>query len=472
MYGNYLTNKRCLMCINFLNAKKLLNLTTVLFLFLLARTTCAGQCNFTTDPNYLNCSKQIYSPNFSEPVIVVDNYYDRSQIKPHIYYEFTNGTYSINTEGSFENTDISNIKINYRYTSGTKPTHRGFVGTSNNRLSRTTATSGAFRTEINGFGLDFSNPYYDLFWNANEHVVIIKIPAKQKGSKLVIDLNENTTYKVLIAQELRDYSGKSITQQDDVIGYVINNNEAHLLFLQVITNNFVDKEGLPNVLNVVAKLNGKLNISMPLELSKTGDPRDPNMIEVDKTCITPKELNGDILTYKVHFENEGNADAVNVYVEVKLPYGVYPFNNGNIISNTNFGSANVSVVQLSNYNFLYSIKGIKLPGLGDPKLSNKEKAKANFTFQTKTSTLITGNQFGAYAKIVFEGKNQINGAPPIDPVRTNDAVTSICAKCLKLVSEKIPNYDLPFKFDNDLLIKPNKDLEIKPAPKKSNKKGG
>jgi len=451
MNENYLTLKDCFMRNSF----------QPLFFLLLsfgAHAQLDSPCNLVGHQQYLQNNKSIQNPEnkFNGSVINVRCYASENDQSPYLYYELNDGTYSINKTAEFVNprfideVNIEKYKVNYRYTGGGKPTHRSTDGNTDSLLKKINASSTSFnnaRLSERGLGLEFSNPYYDLFETQNEHVVIVRIPSGCEECKLRVNLNENISNKsnsVLQGMFIRDYfSNKISTEYSDGQVYNINYDEEHLLFIQVKTTRNLRNFDLPDKLNIEAVLSGSQNdnTTMELELYKDGDPKDPNLIEVDKSCITPEALNSTDLLYTVHFQNEGNANAVNVYIAVNLPVGVSTSANGNVINQTNFGRANVSVDTINATTLWYEIINIELQGVGHPKTPNKEATMASFQFKAKTSDYITGNQFGAHANIIFEGKNQINGAPPIEPVRTNDAVVAICNKCDDLrCIEKIKNW--------------------------------
>ncbi len=454
MSENYLTLMN-----DFMIYSDLVNKNLFKFLFstiiLLDSFSASSQqpCDFDTDDDYLNCSKQVHSVNFSDAYFRILDYNKRNAESPSLYYEFPDGSYSISKQDLFSTEESPNhIKVNYRYASGDKPKvingdaddamlRRGYnglnVAKANDEEIANLSKTNKLPTNNERLSMDFSNPKDDLFQINDEHVIIIQIPSCNDACSLEVDLNSNTRREVLQAIELRDYNAENFNQLDGGnIRYECNFNGdgARLIFIEVKTTDITHNELNIDVLNVSAVLNCdgrtyKAMLSLDVSQAGTGEAKDPNAIEVDQNCLTPDQLNGQELIYTVHFENEGNANAVNVYIEVVFPDGVL-ITNTNPFDTKNFNSAVVSSNKIGLNTYLYTIKNIELIGIGDPSMPLKKETMASFKLKAKTTSSIKGNQFSAFANIVFEGENQIIGiSPPIEAVRTNDATTSICAKC-------------------------------------------
>lgn len=407
--------------------KKLLTLILASIFYL----ECLAQCNCAID--YLNCSKKIHPTNLLESIGKKVNCSSVKAKVPTIYYEFNDGTYSINkVDEFFTDETLNHLKINYRYVGGDKPD----VVTSNDDVSKTLNRANASFLREKRQTLDFSNPKDDLFHINDEHVIIILLPQCNSGCIVELDLNSNTNKTVLKGIEIRDYlTSNTIAVEGDVFEYKYE-GETRLIFAEVKTTSITKDELLINTLNVQAvfRNDGADPIAsiLPLNVGNAGigEARDPNAIEVDKSCLTPEQLNGQELIYTIHFENEGDADAVNVYVEIGIPEGVI-LPNPDPLSTTNFNGASINIDKISSNTYLYSFKKINLMGIGDPRMPDKEETMASFKIKAKTTSDIKGSQFSAYANIIFEGQNQIEMiSPPIEPVRTNDATTSVCAKCI------------------------------------------
>jgi len=409
--------------------KKLLTLIFASVFFL----ECLAQCNCAID--YLNCSKNVHPTNLLESIGKKVNCSSVKAKVPTIYYEFNDGTYSINKIDEFFTDDTLNqLKINYRYVGGDKPD----VVTSNDDVSKTLNRANASFLREKRQTIDFSNPKDDLFHINDEHVIIILLPQCNSGCAVELDLNSNTNKTVLNGIEIRDYQiSNTMKVEGDVFNYRYEGgSEPRLIFVEVKTTDVTKDQLIISTLNVQAVFKNDdadpITSTLPLDVSHAGlgEAKDPNAIEVDQSCLTPEQLNGQQLIYTVHFENEGDADAVNVYVELVFPKGVI-LSNPNPLSTVNFNGASISIDKISSNTYLYSFKKINLMGIGDPKMPDKEETMASFKLKAKTTSDIRGSQFSTYANIIFEGQNQIDTiSPPIEPVRTNDATTSICAKCI------------------------------------------
>lgn len=436
---NYLTLRACFMrAIVF----------TILLSFLFLKNF--GQCDSVSDKAYIEYSKKVYAknikyPNDRLPVNFTDSKFSITCYNPEdnesstMYYEFKDGTYSINKEDNFfSDIQLEQLKINYRYIGGDKPKH--IVANGRTAINLSKRNLGYLRE--NKLSIDFSNPNFDLFREDDEHIIIIDLPNCTEGCSLEVDLNSNTDLQILEAVELRDYleSYQKSFEGDRVI-YEYNGKE-RLVFLQVKTtkyfqfeNNIQGDNELPDMIKVVADISEgnkiKKKSSLALNLLKSGDPLDPNAIEVDKICITLNELYDEKLVYTLHFENMGNAPSVNVYIDVFFPNGVIPpdpndFNKSCFNRSATLpGIENIKIEKITSKIYRYTIKYINLSGIQKP----LHLRQADFQFVAKTQCAPA--QFGTYAEITFEGENQITGTSlAIKPVRTNDATTTVCGSCL------------------------------------------
>lgn len=217
------------------------------------------------------------------------------------------------------------------------------------------------------------------------------------------------------------------------------NKQTHL-FIKVKCKGKVDEKGKYQVRQK------KDDYSDVVEFTKKGYPHDPNYIEVDTTTLwNPTNpwvpfLIQDQLTYKVHFQNEGNAFAKDVELKVDLFESHLDLASISSISSSSSISPSINLDPNPPTSIaIFKIDGINLPGTNqiDPATNTFYTYKEScgfikFTIQT-TGMHQVGDLIPAWADIIFvaeyEDENGNTVQKNMPPIRTNIVNTLVTGDC-------------------------------------------
>ncbi len=203
------------------------------------------------------------------------------------------------------------------------------------------------------------------------------------------------------------------------------------------------------ILNVGSKYSsecaGKADISNFSYTSK-GYPHDPNKKTANNDCLIPSHPDQQTVVYKIQFQNEGTAPAVDVILKDYLDASLLDLSTLKFID--------------SEYAYTYTVTGnlleitfenIHLPGLkqNGPKSYSYDETESFIKFKICTHTYLPGGNLENQAEIIFDTQ---------PPIFTNIESVPITFECMDSVVQ-CTNAGKPLKTENpltqDIVIIPN-----------------
>lgn len=147
---------------------------------------------------------------------------------------------------------------------------------------------------------------------------------------------------------------------------------------------------------------------------------DPNRMSLKETNLSyRKSSKRDALTYKIQFENDGNGDAKEIRVGIKLPSAL-DISTIKIL-NSYPDCKPCSVTQKDNCFYfakqgedsvVFEFRGISLPGFGALDIADRDSARGFVRFEVRPKKKLPNESFQGQAKITFDKNKPITTNAP------------------------------------------------------------
>ena len=210
----------------------------------------------------------------------------------------------------------------------------------------------------------------------------------------------------------------SLTAYD--IDPTIAEQQFKIINMDVTDDMLVDTNAIVTITGIFIPEDGIASVhQVDIPVVKSHDP--------NKMSIRPARMNyrfqkkRKTMTYKVQFQNDGEGDAKNVRLEMKLPLEVvketfklkalYP--ECDTCKNSNSRGCYQYYVK-DDGTFVFHFKDISLPGTASKNITDMDSTKGFILFEVETQKKLKNKSFKAYTDIYFD-KNE--------PIRTNTATT-------------------------------------------------
>lgn len=266
------------------------------------------------------------------------------------------------------------------------------------------------------------SPDSSLFLLKNDHkqmwASINKATKTQSGSP---DYGNKEEFE-FSAQEAVNYFSELYNSYTSVTSYDIQGQEAEdqfsLINLEVTEEMLADTNAIVTITGIYLPENGIATIhqlDVPVVTS-----HDPNKMSIKPARLSYRmQYKKKKLTYKVQFQNDGEGDAKNIRLKIKLPKEVDPstFELLNLYPQCDSCQSELSkgcyTYKVSGENTLeFLFKDIALPGTAAPDITDVDSTKGFIRFNVETYKKLQNRPLRASTEIFFD-KNE--------PIKTNNA---------------------------------------------------